>query len=255
MTDELTYVYAVGDPELAADADLVDLRGVGRGTVRTVSAGGYVALVSSVDEQAFGEEALKENLERLPWLETTARAHHAVVDAASRRHAVVPLRMVTIYLDDDGVRGMLERDGARFREALDRIGGGRIEWGVKAYLTSAPPGSTPDVPDGAGPGTSYLTRRRTARDRTDEWRTAAKHAADQVHQRLSQAAVASRLHAPQDRRLTGHDSEMVLNAAYLVEERDAEPFRQTVAGWTDQHLELELTGPWAPYSFATLDES
>lgn len=255
MADELTYAYAVGDLELVADAELVGLPGVGRGIVRILSAGGLAALVSSVDERAFGEEALKQNLERLPWLEQIARAHHAVVETASRRHAVVPLRMVTIYLDDDGVREVLERNGTRFQEALDRIGGGRMEWGVKAYLTPAPADSTPDVPEGAGPGTSYLTRRRVARDRTDEWRAAAMHVAEQVHLRLSDSAVASRLHTPQDRRLTGRDDEMVLNAAYLVEERDAELFRQTVTGWVDQHLQLELTGPWAPYSFATVDES
>ncbi|HSJ46348.1 MAG TPA: GvpL/GvpF family gas vesicle protein [Euzebyales bacterium] len=254
MADDLTYVYVVGDLGLSADADLVGLPGVGEGPVRAVSAGQLAALVSSVDAETFGEEALKENLERLPWLEATARAHHAVVDAASRRYPVVPLRMATIYIADHSVHDMLERNAARFGDALDRIRGGRTEWGVKAYLTSAPSESVPEVSEGTGPGTHYLARRRATRDRTDDWREAAVRAIDDLHRRLSDAAVASRVHAPQDPRLTGRRSEMMLNAAYLVEPQGTASFQRTVLEWSDRHLQLELTGPWAPYSFAALDD-
>lgn len=253
--DELAYTYLVGDAELSHDAELLGLPGVGRGPVRALSAGGLAALVSTVEARTFGEEALKENLERLPWLEETARAHHAVVEAASRRHPVVPLRLATIYIDDHGVCDVLERNATGFRDALDRIRGGRREWGVKAYLTPAPSDDISAAPEGAGPGASYLAQRRAARDRSDAWRRAAMDAAEDLHWHLAAGAVASRLHTPQDPRLTGRGGEMVLNAAYLVEDRDAERFRQAVAAWNDQHLQLELTGPWAPYSFATLDES
>ena len=47
----------------------------------------------------------------------------------------------------------------------------------------------------------------------------------------------------------------MLNAAYLVDESAAPEFIDTVARWTSPHIHLELTGPWAPYSFATLEES
>jgi hypothetical protein len=45
---------------------------------------------------------------------------------------------------------------------------------------------------------------------------------------------------------------MVLNAAYLVKTEAA--LRQVVEEHTGRALRLELTGPWAPYSFATLEE-
>lgn len=259
MTGELVYAYAVGDLDMATDAELVGLPGVDDSVVRILSEGGFAAVVSSVDERHFGEEALHEHLEQLPWLEATARAHHAVVDAASRRHAVVPLRMATIYTDDRRVRDMLQRNEARFREVLDRVGGGRTEWGVKVFVAPAPSGtessgSAPQVPEGTGPGASYLARRRADRDRIDTWRGAAARVAEDLHHRLSRSTVASRLHTPQDARLTGRSGEMVLNAAYLVEDGDVETFRQAVEGWTDDHVELELTGPWAPYSFAPLED-
>jgi hypothetical protein len=78
-------------------------------------------------------------------------------------------------------------------------------------------------------------------------------AAEEVHRRIANLAVASRRYPPQDPRLTGHRDEMVLNAAYLVQETDA-AVRRTVEEWQASSLRLELTGPWAPYSFATLEE-
>ena len=66
-------------------------------------------------------------------------------------------------------------------------------------------------------------------------------------------AVAARRYRPQDPRLTGRAEEMVLNAAYLVDEAATEAFRRIVDDG-DAALALELTGPWAPYSFATLEE-
>ncbi|HET6258099.1 MAG TPA: GvpL/GvpF family gas vesicle protein, partial [Pseudonocardia sp.] len=66
--------------------------------------------------------------------------------------------------------------------------------------------------------------------------------------------VASRRYQPQDPRLSGRREEMVLNVAYLVDEAGADALRRLVEQHDGQSLRLELTGPWAPYSFATLEE-
>jgi hypothetical protein len=47
---------------------------------------------------------------------------------------------------------------------------------------------------------------------------------------------------------------MVLNAAYLVDEAGAAAMRRLVEDRAVPELHLELTGPWAPYSFSTLEE-
>jgi Gas vesicle synthesis protein GvpL/GvpF len=44
---------------------------------------------------------------------------------------------------------------------------------------------------------------------------------------------------------------MILNAAYLIDDQQAASFRQAVDDLrTRLPLQLELTGPWPPYSFA-----
>jgi hypothetical protein len=117
-------------------------RGVAGGPVRAVTEAGLTAIVEDVPLDAFGESALRRNLEDLAWLETAARAHHRVIDAAARDGPVVPMRLATVYRGEEGVRAALADRAADFRGALSRIGTQR-EWGVKAYAvpprTAAPP--------------------------------------------------------------------------------------------------------------------
>ena len=55
----------------------------------------------------------------------------------------------------------------------------------------------------------------------------------------------------QDRRLSGHQGEMVLNASYLVADADVPAFHSLVAELAASYgVPLELTGPWPPYHFS-----
>jgi hypothetical protein len=251
MADTLVYLYAVTD---AADAQDLATTGVEGAPVRRIDADGLAAVVSSVDAVRFGEEALRRNLEDLQWLEKAARAHHEVVASLARSGPVAPVRLATVYLDDHNVRALLHERAPALHEALDRIRG-RVEWGVKAYVAPTDDaGVQEDAGDGAKPGTSYLMRRRAERDRAAGGLQAAADAAEALHREVSDLAVASRRYEAQDPRLSGHREAMVLNAAYLVDEADAAAMRRLVEDREVRTLRLELTGPWAPYSFATLEE-
>jgi hypothetical protein len=250
MADQLVYVYAVGEAGLTPP----ELTGVDAAPVRALSEGGLVAVVSPVDPVRFGEEALRRNLEDLQWLEATARAHHGVVAAVGAQNLVAPLRLATIYRDEGGVRSLLREHAAAFTAALDRIRG-RTEWGVKAFaLTGAPAAEQPEAAPADRPGTAYLMRRRAARDAATTGRQRAVDAAEELHRELTAHAAASRRYPPQDPRLTGHREEMVLNAAYLVDQAGEERLREIVESRTTDAVRLELTGPWAPYTFATLEQ-
>lgn len=62
---------------------------------------------------------------------------------------------------------------------------------------------------------------------------------------------ADTLQAP---RLSGHPDKMVLNAAYLVDATASAAFRTAIVGWRSPYVHIELTDPWAPYSFASLED-
>ena len=77
-----------------------------------------------------------------------------------------------------------------------------------------------------------------------------------VHGHLAGHAAEARLHPPQSPQLSGDQRPMMLNAAYLVDATAGTGFASEVAAAADEHpdLELNLTGPWPPYSFAGDDE-
>jgi hypothetical protein len=256
--DTGVYLYAVGS---AAGSGPASLAGVLGTPVRVLeeSASDLVAYVSTVPLTEFGEEALRRNLEDLPWLETIARAHHEVLTAIADAGPLLPVRLVTVYRGDEQVREMLRDRAGEFAGLLVRMSG-RKEWGVKVYAVGQ---ATADRPDSAAerradeeterPGTAYLKRRgKTLRGRETAWRRAVDRAG-QIDAVLSRIAVATRHHRAQDPRLSGRADLMVLNSAYLVDEGRTGDFTATAVAMREDDLDVQLTGPWPPYSFTISD--
>ncbi|SCG53551.1 GvpL/GvpF family gas vesicle protein [Micromonospora inositola] len=236
------------DVDPAALAGLAGMDGV---PVRPVRAAGLTAVVSAAPLAEYGEVALRRNLEDLAWLERAARTHHTVVDALSRAGAVVPARLATVHRDDDRVARVLTARRDELSDTLARLTG-REEWGVKGYVVpGAPPRTAEAAGDGGGAGAAYLRRRRAQLTAREEGQRIAADAAATVHTALAGYAVAARRHAPQDRRLSGAATAMVLNGAYLIDRNRLAGFSELVGALADRHPEirLELTGPWPPYSF------
>ena len=240
---------------LPADS-LLTTRGIDGAPLDVLSCGSLQAVVCRVDLQEFGEEALRRNLEDLAWVEALARVHDDVVRVVASRSTVAPMRLVTVYRDDDGVREQVGSIHDELVAALDRVEG-CDEWSVKLYGSTA--GPTPDPPAGDGPttGVAFLQRKReqaAARLSADD---AAARAARAVHDELSELSVASRMLASQDARLSGRAEPMLHNGAYLVRTDDALVFRTKVEALVTDlpNASVEVQGPWPPYSFAVLRSS
>lgn len=254
MPESATYLYAVA-ADHGSERPESDLTGVAGAAVRVLTRGDLRAYVSTVPLSQFGEEALRRNLEDLAWLEATARAHHAVVDAVARAGPTGPVRLVTVYSGDQQVYDLLAERAAEFSDVLAGIAG-RREWGVKAYAAAEAAPEETAAAEGAGrkrPGTAYLQRRQHSLRVRDEARRRALSLAEQLYAELARIAAASRRHPPQDPQLSGRTDWMIINASFLVDDSRAAGFRSVVARSTSPELDVQLTGPWAPYSFATLE--
>jgi hypothetical protein len=235
------------------------------GRVERVEAGGLAALVSAVPRAEFAEEPLRRNLNELTWLARVARAHEAVLEEVLAATTIVPLRLCTLYDDEDSARAMLGRERAAIEEALERLAG-RQEWAVKvlvdderlqaAALAASPVLETREAELAArSEGSAYLERRRVERRVREQADSLAAEVADRVHARLQDWAIDAVTHPPQNRELSGHDGEMLLNGAYLVESDRAEGLRDLVAHHRDVGARIELTGPWPPFNFVDATRS
>ncbi|MGW9117853.1 GvpL/GvpF family gas vesicle protein [Streptomyces sp. NPDC055663] len=258
MTGTLTYTYAV-----ARDADgtlteaLSELSGVSDAPVHLVRARegpDVVVAVSPVPERDFQEAALQVHLEDLDWLESVARSHHHVIEALAARTTVLPLRLATVYLDDERVRVMLRSRHEAFDHRLTDLAA-QVEWGIKLYVETAASSESPadaDAVPGLSPGRAYLKQRRAQRHAREEAYQDAERAAERVQAAARAHAVDRVQHRPQQGELARGPGENVVNDAYLVPLRQAEEFRADVARAADgiPGVRIEVTGPWPPYSFA-----
>jgi hypothetical protein len=233
--------------------------------VEPIEQRGLVALASRVPRSEFGEEPLRENLNDLAWLERVARAHEGVLERALEKGPVVPLRLCTIYDDEAGVRTMLSREREALNDALERLDG-RTEWGVKLLvdrgaLARAARKRSPELAaleeelEASSEGSAYLIARRVERSVAELADQVAAELAEAVHARLSDCAVDAVLNPPQNRELSGHEGDMLLNGAYLVEADRTAELRDLLAELERRHSDLgarvELTGPWPPYNFVS----
>jgi hypothetical protein len=252
VTDFASYVYLAAR-DIPDDA-VAGVTGIEDAPVRLVRKAGLTAVVSTVDLAEFGEDALRQNLEDLDWLEMVARTHDEVINWFAQVTTVAPWRLATIMLDDDRVAVLLEVWQEELRAALDRIQG-CSEWSVQMFVDPAGADTADSADLGQETGTAYLQRRRSETYRQAEATHLASVEADQIHQTLSRLTAASRRLPPQDQRLTGHRGEMVLNGAYLVPDDQSGEFGSLVQQLSDTMpgSRLELKGPWPAYSFATLE--
>jgi hypothetical protein len=227
--------------------------------VGCVTEGELSAVVSQVRLEEFSAEALKRSLEDLVWLERTGLAHNAVLARALTGDAVVPLRLCTIFADEEGVRDALRRESDPFLAALRHVRG-HAEWSVKvladprAVEAAAPERDSVGV--GSGPqtaGHAFFARKKLERVAQDNVRAEIEQAAEETHARLQDRATAATRLPPQDRRVSGRPGQMVLNGAYLVERSRAAEFAELAkeldASHRDLGLAVELSGPFAPYNF------
>ncbi|MCX5008748.1 GvpL/GvpF family gas vesicle protein [Streptomyces sp. NBC_00638] len=252
------YVFAVcWNPDLSA---VVGLPGVtDEAPVSSLSLGTLTAIVQTVRASDFTDEVWQARLSDERELERYARAHHDVVSAAAARCPTVPLPMATLYHDEERAREALGKEAGRFNTALRRIAH-HAEWGVKVYAPPCPREDTGQTPirhltptdrsrPAPGAGLAYLNRKRGAQERRERSQDEALRTAEAVDTEVRGLATASRRLRPHAQP-SGERRVQVLNATYLVAEHRAEELALLARTLRERTgADIELSGPWVPYSF------
>lgn len=252
------YVYGlIADGALAAAPELAGIDG--EHTVELVTEGKLSALVSRVSLEQFDEQPLRDHLGDMAWVERTARGHQQVLDAVLDQTTPIPMRLCTLYNDEHGLRRMLELQQEDLSGALAELSG-KLEWGVQVFAAPRALGEDDRGAPGrrsAASGTAYLQTQLSARHAAEHAHADLELACERLHAQLCSEALACRLGTPQRPELSGRETPMLLNAFYLVPNDRREQFcarvEQLAAEAGEQGLELQLTGPWAPYNFVTTE--
>jgi len=255
-----TYVYcllsAARRPALTRVA-----RGLpGSGPVRLIEIDGahpkqWLA-VSTIPAAPYTAAAIEKGLGDLAWVSRVAVAHERVVEAFTGAQALVPMKLFTIFANDDRAREHMVREAARIAPLLRRVAGQR-EWGIRISRQPAA-GSRPasrqsrtrSKPPALG-GATYLKQKKAMRDEQADAARAARQAADQVFDAAAPLATLARKRGAGE--LPADRGSLLLDAVFLVPVRGEARFKRAVNARAravqPAGCRVTLSGPWPPYSF------
>ena len=251
----MIYVYAITREPVTPDCEGIDLtRRFG-----TASIDGIAAVFTTVNDEAFSQEAIDSRAGDLEWLGAIGYRHQAVVQDVMKKAAIVPLRAFTLFSSEQALRAYLHKNAEMLRKVLDRLDG-KQEWTLRvefdpqrwnealASRVEALRELQQQIDD-AAPGKAFLLRKKL-----DDEKKRASHAAEEALVGEIERAVLDRLRCE-----TVAESRERRDGAFpeinVLIERDEEATLQELhAALNDRYagegVALALTGPWPPYTFA-----
>ncbi len=219
-----------------ADSPMPDMAGLERHAVERATAGPIAAAVSS-----HHRPIVSPTVDHL-------HAYASVIETLHGRTSVVPIQFGGWAPTAEAIRRHLQQYERPLRAALRRIEG-CTEMGLRFRSpTHAAASSPPDEGRGDRSGTSYLAARRARYDRADRSREEKDRIARDVRDALGDCCVESRV------RPAGEWLDpTVVGVDFLLRPDGCDPFRRAAEALGERRPEeLWVTGPSAPYSFASL---
>jgi hypothetical protein len=210
------------------------LAGLAGGSVRALAMGELAVWVSDVTSR--------------PSLELEAVAqHHEVVRSAAAVGTVAPLRFGAWAAEEGALRERIDASREGLEQTLRTLDGA-VELGVRVIerCGEASGGRVDPPSDGAGTGRDYLRRLSVDRARRKARRARQDELAGRVRGRLASVLC--------DQRVQYLEAPELVSLAHLVRRADEGEYRRRVAAFAREethHVEIHVSGPWPPYSFAT----
>lgn len=250
MTGTLSYVFC-----LVRSARHPTLRGIAEGMpggsdLRAIEVGDDLwAIVQSVPESEYGEEALARGLQNLDWVGPRAIAHEHVIESFLSAAALLPMQLFTLFTSDARVVEHVHSDRARIARILERIEK-KVEWGLRLTFNEKA-AQKKAAGKRARTGAEFLARKRDVLDVSRTQLAQARKTADRVYKAIERKAADSRRRTSLERAAPG--SRLLLDAAFLVATPKSAAFKSAVR----QHarelrgagVDVSLTGPWPAYNF------
>ena len=202
-------------------AKLPATAGIDGAAIQSVQVDGFDAIVSDVAAAA---------------TEPAILAHARIVDELlAANDAVLPARFGRGIDDVAALNETIRGREERLRDALDQVRG-NVEIGLRVTNTASR-----ERADAATSGHAYLASRLAEVQ-------SAERAAQEIHEPLASTARAATVNV-----LATPD--LLLSASYLIARGDVDAFRERVEELDSEHpaLTFVCTGPWPPYSFATVE--
>lgn len=253
------WVYAIGRAghPLPERAEAVD----GSNNVEAIVEGSLMAFATPVDLRAYSQQAVDSHAGDLEWLGAIGYRHQAVMQSLMSGGTVIPLRAFTLFGSPQMVQAQLRSGREQFSKVLERLDG-KQEWTLRIEFEPAQWNEAlairvdslraiVDEIDSAAPGKAFLLKKKLDEERKKASRDAELQVVaeieKQVLDKLACETVAESRQSrdgafPQINVLINRDEEAILQELH----------RHLSERYAGEGITLAVSGPWPPYTFASV---
>jgi len=258
--ESLIYLYCV----TKAKPDCSDFKETGI-KVYLIYFQGIYAILSRVSPKEFSEENLKKNLANMEWVEKNVRQHEKVIEETMKDITVIPFKFGTIFKREDGVENLLKENNLKFKNMIADLEG-KEEWGLKVYCDSEKLNDSLKKEDekvqgiekeitSSGKGKAYFLKKKKNELIKNVRNEKISEYTQDSFERIKRACLETKINKILPKEVTEKKEDMVLNAAFLINEKRIKEFENILAylktKYTDKGLIFDCTGPWPPYNFCS----
>jgi len=250
-----TYVFCV----TRESAPLPPLPGLDAAPLAEERVGGLKAIVCQVDLEIWAGEDSSERLADLEWLGPRALHHERINEGVMRSAPLLPLRFGCLFSSPSGVQSWIDRHRRPIERFLDATVNAE-EWSIKGWidrdacarrLAEGDPRFA-ELP--TAKGARYLQEKRLRRDIAAKVGPWIRDAEARLRGELQGCVLLDRRLAAPRKELTERPEEPGFHLAALTRRDDAARLLERVAELAAETrpygLDLEVIGPWPPYSFS-----
>jgi len=244
-------------------------KGIDGGVVFAIPYQDLEAIVSHVSLDKFGsEEIQKKAQEDLKWIKEKAQIHEYIIEQAMRAGpnliSVIPMKFGTIFKAEESLKESLSSHYEQFRNSLEKLKG-KQEWGIKVYFKEdifrkniedknetilAKKKEIKSMPKGI----AFFAQKQIDEIVNQERGKELDGIIEEIYKCLGQLAFSKNKDKLLEKGFTGKIEEMVLNAFYLIEEKELAQFQEKVeeikGKYNSKGIEVGMNGPWPSYHFA-----
>ena len=227
------------------------------------------AVVSIINLSDFGENELRKKLDdpKCKWIKRTVLNHQGIINKVMNERPVIPMRFGIVYKKKGQIEEVLKKNYQQFKNILESLVD-KKEWGVKIFCDQGKLVSKIQANDGSikklrkqletsPEGKKFFLQKKMDTITESRLEEETNKYSQIFLKRLSKDSDKYVLNDTSSKELTGRNEEMIINAAYLVTDKNLVRFEKNLnrlrEKYSGDRFLLELSGPWPPYNFVNPD--
>ena len=262
MSNDLIYIYCISNSPLGNLGNMMSKN------LKTLFFDNFFVIVKYVSENEFSEEKLKQNISDVKWLESNARDHINVINMVMEFSDVIPFKFGTIFQTNENLRKFIFDYSDSLKENFQH-NKNKEEWAVKIYCDRKVLCEQIDELSGqaaelekqimaSSPGKAYLLKRKKADLIENEIDLICKKYGQVYFDEFKNMSEYTFFNNLLPKEYTGRQDTMILNSTFLVNKSKVADFKNVYDKLKQQAVDygfnIEVTGPWPPFSFISIKE-